>query len=303
MAAVNEIADQLMGARHSDAATIAEWKDDLNEAWADLLELIDTRTQMLAASRELHKFFHDCKDVLGRIVEKQNTLSDELGRDAGSVSALQRKHQNFIQDLQTLHNQVQGVQEDSGRLQAAYAGEKAREITSREGEVVNAWMQLQALCEGRRQKLGDTGDLFRFFSMVRTLVLWIDDLVRQMNTTEKPRDVSGVELLMNNHQSLKAEIDARGDNFSACIALGKELLSRNHYATAEIKEKLVTLTTQRNSMLHRWEERWEHLQLSTLPCFSFFVTDHSLYRLLFFCFQSWKCTSLPAMPPWPRAGS
>ena len=68
-----------------------DWKQ------ADLLELIETRTQMLAASRELHKFFHDCKDVLGRIVEKQNTLSDELGRDAGSVSALQRKHQNFNQ--------------------------------------------------------------------------------------------------------------------------------------------------------------------------------------------------------------
>jgi len=62
-----------MGARHSDAAAIAEWKDDLNQVWADLLELIDTRTQMLAASRELHKFFHDCKVVLGRIVEKQNT--------------------------------------------------------------------------------------------------------------------------------------------------------------------------------------------------------------------------------------
>lgn len=46
--------------------------------------------------------------------------------------------------------------------------------------------------------------------------------------------MSGVELLMNNHQSLKAEIDARGDNFSACIALGKELLSRGHYATAEV---------------------------------------------------------------------
>jgi len=261
VAAVNEIADQLMGARHSDAATIAEWKDDLNEAWADLLELIDTRTQMLAASRELHKFFHDCKDVLGRIVEKQNTVSDELGRDAGSVSALQRKHQNFIQDLQTLHSQVQGIQEDSLRLQTAYAGDKAREITGREGEVVQAWMELQAQCEGRRQKLADTGDLFRFFSMVRTLVLWIDDLIRQMNTTEKPRDVSGVELLMNNHQSLKAEIDARGDNFSACIALGKELLSRAHYATPEIKEKLVALTNQRNTMLHRWEERWEHLQL------------------------------------------
>ena len=55
VAAVNDLADQLMGARHSDAAAIAEWKDDLNQVWADLLELIDTRTQMLTASRELDK--------------------------------------------------------------------------------------------------------------------------------------------------------------------------------------------------------------------------------------------------------
>lgn len=61
---------------------------------------------MLVASRELHKFFHDCKDVLGRISEKQHAMSDELGRDAGSVSQLQRKHQNFLQDLQTLQAQV-----------------------------------------------------------------------------------------------------------------------------------------------------------------------------------------------------
>ena len=43
-----------------------QWKDSLNDAWADLLELIDTRNQMLEASRELHKYFHDCKDVLSR---------------------------------------------------------------------------------------------------------------------------------------------------------------------------------------------------------------------------------------------
>ena len=36
---------------------------------------------------------------------------------------------------------------------------------------------------------------------------------------------------------------------------------RNHYASNEIKDKLLELTNQRNTMLHRWEERWEHLQL------------------------------------------
>merc|ERR1712038_1404224 len=259
--AVNEIADSLISSGHTDAATIAQWKDALNDAWADLGELIDTRTQMLEASKELHKYFHDCKDVLGRILEKENAMSEELGRDSGSVSALLRKHQNFLQDLQGLQAQVHGIQDESAKLQAAYAGDKAMEITNREREVVRAWNELQGIGDSRKSKLNDTGNLFRFFAMVRSLIMWMEDLMRQMKTSEKPRDVSGVELLMNNHQGHKAEIDAREDNFGDCVSLGKELLSRNHYASNEIKEKLLELTNLRNEMLHRWEERWEHLQL------------------------------------------
>merc|ERR1711878_167260 len=101
----------------------------------------------------------------------------------------------------------------------------------------------------------------KFFAMVRNLTLWMEDLMRQMKTSEKPRDVSGVELLMNNHQGHKAEIDAREDNFADVYSLGKELLSMQHYASAEIKEKLRETTDKRNGMIHRWEERWEHLQL------------------------------------------
>ncbi|XP_050300402.1 spectrin beta chain isoform X2 [Anthonomus grandis grandis] len=261
VAQVNDIADSLISTGHSDSATIAEWKDGLNEAWQDLLELIETRTQMLAASRELHKFFHDCKDVLSRILEKQVAMSDELGRDAGSVSTLQRKHQNFLQDLQTLSSQVGQIQEESAKLQASYAGDRAKEITNREHEVVSAWANLQVACDQRRAKLADTGDLFKFFNLVRTLMQWMDDVVRQMNTSEKPRDVGGVELLMSNHQSLKAEIDAREDNFTSCISLGKELLSRNHYASVEITDKLVTLNGHREALVQRWAERWENLQL------------------------------------------
>lgn len=48
------------------------------------------------------------------------------------------------------------------------------------------------------------------------------------------RDVSSVELLMNNHQGIKAEIDARNDSFTSCIELGKALLARKHYASEEV---------------------------------------------------------------------
>ena len=47
-------------------------------------------------------------------------------------------------------------------------------------------------------------------------------------------DVSGVELLMNNHQGLKAEIDARAENFTICVNLGKDLVQRRHPRSQEV---------------------------------------------------------------------
>ena len=54
-------------------------------------------------------------------------------------------------------------------------------LLSREREVVRAWMELQAFGDSRKNKLTDTGDLFRFFAMVRNLMLWMDDLMRQVS--------------------------------------------------------------------------------------------------------------------------
>lgn len=258
---VNHMADDLINSGHSDAATIAEWKDGLNEAWADLLELIDTRTQILAASYELHKFYHDAKEIFGRIQDKHKKLPEELGRDQNTVETLQRMHTTFEHDIQALGTQVRQLQEDAARLQAAYAGDKADDIQKRENEVLEAWKSLLDACEGRRVRLVDTGDKFRFFSMVRDLMLWMEDVIRQIEAQEKPRDVSSVELLMNNHQGIKAEIDARNDSFTACIELGKSLLARKHYASEEIKEKLLQLTEKRKEMIDKWEDRWEWLRL------------------------------------------
>ena len=81
VAVVNEACDHLIASGHSDAAVIAEWKDTINEMWTDLLEMIDTRTQMLAASYELFKFYNDCKETLDRIhvsVELFNIITAPL---------------------------------------------------------------------------------------------------------------------------------------------------------------------------------------------------------------------------------
>ncbi|KAH3857006.1 hypothetical protein DPMN_099603 [Dreissena polymorpha] len=45
---------------------------------------------------------------------------------------------------------------------------------------------------------------------------------------------------MNNHQSVKAEVDAREENFTICVNLGKDLLDRKHYRSDEVREHAYT---------------------------------------------------------------
>lgn len=90
---------------------------------------------------------------------------------------------------------MEAITAECSRLGASYAGDKAAEITRRAGEVADAWAALQAACRARKAKLEDADDLYRFLNQVRTLTLWMDDVVRQMNTGEKPRYVTIILLV------------------------------------------------------------------------------------------------------------
>ncbi|XP_074860919.1 spectrin beta chain, non-erythrocytic 2 isoform X2 [Carettochelys insculpta] len=259
--AVNRLADGLISSGHSENATIAEWKDGLNDAWADLLELIDTRSQMLAASYELHRFYHDARETLAQVQHKQKQLPDEVGRDLNTAEAMQRMHTAYEHDIQALSTQVKQVQEDATRLQKAYAGEKAEDIRRHEQAVSEAWAELLNSSQGRRQLLLDTVDKFRFFKMVRDLMLWMDGVHLQIEAQEKPRDVSSADLVIKNHQGIKAEVEARTDSFNACMAMGTALLDKGHYASDKIAEKLAQLQERRKEIGERWQEKMDWLQI------------------------------------------
>lgn len=102
----NALANGLIAGGHAARATVAEWKDSLNEAWADLLELLDTRGQVLAAAHELQRFLHGARQALARVQHKQQQLPDGTGRDLNSAEALQRRHCAFEHDIQALSAQV-----------------------------------------------------------------------------------------------------------------------------------------------------------------------------------------------------
>uniref|UniRef100_A0A8C7RJG2 Calponin-homology (CH) domain-containing protein n=1 Tax=Oncorhynchus mykiss TaxID=8022 RepID=A0A8C7RJG2_ONCMY len=186
--AVNQMVDELIDYGHADAATIAEWKDGVNEAWADLLELMETRAQMLAASHQLHKFFTDCREVLAQIDDKQRRLPEVRARQGGTAntSTLQRLMQSFEHDIQLLVTQVRQLQESAGQLRTIYAGQKAEAIAGREQEVMHCWKELLTSCEECRVQITTATDKLRFFGVVRDQIMWMDSIISQIGTGDNP---------------------------------------------------------------------------------------------------------------------
>uniref|UniRef100_A0A3Q3MH60 Spectrin beta chain n=1 Tax=Mastacembelus armatus TaxID=205130 RepID=A0A3Q3MH60_9TELE len=260
--AVNQMVDELIDYGHSEAATIAEWKDGVNEAWADLLELMETRAQMLAASHQLHKFFSDCREVLAQIADKHRRLPEVRARQGSTAntSTLQRLLHSFEQDIQLLVTQVRQLQESAAQLRTVYAGEKAEAIACCEHEVMQCWKELLTSCEECRLQITTETDKLKFFGMVRDQIMWMESIICQIGTGEKPRDVSSVEVLMNYHQSLKSEVEARSRNTLECIEMGKTLLAARNPAAEEIKEKLDKVVSKQHELSEKWDKHWEVLQ-------------------------------------------
>ncbi|CAH2314025.1 spectrin beta chain, non-erythrocytic 4 [Pelobates cultripes] len=261
ISAVNQMVDELIDYGHADAATIAEWKDGVNEAWADLLELMETRAQMLSASHELHKFFNDCKEVLSQVEEKKQRLP-EVKAQEGKLSAgcLQRILSSFEHDIQILVTQVRQLQENAAQLRTVYAGENAAAIVTSEQEVMRSWKELLSACEDCRLQITTTTDRMKFLNLVKDLISWMESIICQIGTGEKPRDVSAVEVLMSYHQGLKSEIETRNKRIVDCVELGKTLVLNNRPASDEIKQSLDRLMAKKKELLEKWDQHWEWLQ-------------------------------------------
>ncbi|KAL0994371.1 hypothetical protein UPYG_G00121340 [Umbra pygmaea] len=261
MEQVNKMVNEMIDCGHTDAATIAEWKDGLNESWADLLELMETRRQMLTASQQLHKFFADCKEVLAQIAGKMRQLPEVRACQASiaNPATLQRLMHSFEHALQLLVSQVRQLQENAAQLRTIYAGEKAETILNKEQEVMLAWKELLVSCEASRVQVTSVTDKVQFFSVVREHLMWMEGIMGQIGGDD-PRDSSSAEVMMKQHGELKAKMDGRTKTIQQCVELGKILLAAGNPAAEEIKEKLDSLLAKQKDLSERWDKHQEKLQ-------------------------------------------
>lgn len=252
---VNQLAEKLIQDGHPEREVITKKKDELNEAWQRLKQLAIVRQEKLFGAHEIQRFNRDADETVAWIAEKDVVLSsDDYGRDLASVQALQRKHEGVERDLAALEDKVSTLGAESQRLCAIH-GDHSDQIRKKQAEIADYWQSLTAKAKERKQKLDESYSLHRFLADFRDLVSWINGMKAVISADELAKDVAGAEALLERHQEHKGEIDAREDSFKQTTESGRNLLEREHYAAAEIQEKLAALENDKSSLLSLWEDR------------------------------------------------
>ncbi|XP_036385628.1 spectrin alpha chain, non-erythrocytic 1-like isoform X3 [Megalops cyprinoides] len=228
---------------------------DLNDRWKSLQQLAEERSNLLGSAHEVQRFHRDADETKEWIEEKNQALNtDNYGHDLASVQALQRKHEGFERDLAALGDKVKSLGETADRLTQSHP-EAEEDIKVKRSELNTAWTSLVGRADQRKEKLGNSHDLQRFLTDFRDLMSWVKGIRGLVSSEELAKDVTGAEALLERHQEHRTEIDARAGTFQAFEQFGQELLSRGHYASPEIQQKLQELDRERADLEKAWVQR------------------------------------------------
>lgn len=71
---------------------------------------------------------------------------------------------------------------------------------------------------------------------MRDLISWMKDTAAQISGDEAVTSVATAKELLDRHNQVKAEIDARGDSVQKITRAGNKLIQQGHYAKSEVKK-------------------------------------------------------------------
>ncbi|VDN96151.1 unnamed protein product [Rodentolepis nana] len=281
--------DQMILRGHRNRSDIALAKDGLNEDYADLLEMLCTRSQLLKSCLTLHRFFYDTQYLENQIedcyqyVPTEPTVEMITGRsksgDHGGIANLRRKEAGLAMRLSHINAKCETLSTTANKLLPAYSGESEVLLRVRRDCVVSAAQELASKASARSRLLAEAVWLHSFFTTAQHLLEWLSEAKDRMSQPNNlSRTAYGIERLIGEHRQLYAELGVKVKQVEDCLNEGRSILSIGTTPTSiqpersrlwkaltaprgEVREVCVSLATERILAEAMWRERWVRLTL------------------------------------------
>lgn len=203
---IQQTGEQLIEEKHYASETIRERVEEIVKLWNTLLTQTDRKGNKLKEASQQQQFNRNIEDIevwLGEI--EGQLMSEDYGKDLTSVQNLQKKHALLEADVAAHQDRIEsiGIQAD----QFVNSGHfDADNIKTKQEQVVQRYDALLDPMEARKQKLADALKLQQFLRDVEDEEDWIREKEPIASSTNRGRDLIGVQNLMKKHQLCRQKL-------------------------------------------------------------------------------------------------
>ncbi|XP_056289085.1 spectrin alpha chain, non-erythrocytic 1 [Pseudoliparis swirei] len=258
--ALQKSGQELLDGKHYASSEVAERMEEVGSQWKKLLEATELKGIKLREANQQQQFNRNVEDIELWLYEVEGHLaSDDYGKDLTSVQNLQKKHALLEADVAAHQDRIDGITIQARQFQEAGHFD-ADNIRKKQESLVLRYDALREPMAARKQKLSDSLRLQQLFRDVEDEETWIREKEPIAASTNRGKDLIGVQNLLKKHQALQAEITGHDPRIKAVTQKGEAMVEEGHFAGEEVQLKLGELHGRWASLKAKAGQRRQDLE-------------------------------------------
>uniref|UniRef100_A0A8D2Q8R0 Spectrin alpha chain, non-erythrocytic 1 n=1 Tax=Varanus komodoensis TaxID=61221 RepID=A0A8D2Q8R0_VARKO len=260
--ALEKAGQKLIDVKHYASEEVAARMHEVISLWKKLLEATELKgkTHQLREANQQQQFNRNVEDIELWLYEVEGHLaSDDYGKDLTNVQNLQKKHALLEADVAAHQDRIDGITIQARQFQEAGHFD-ADNIKKKQEALVTRYEALKDPMVARKQKLADSLRLQQLFRDVEDEETWIREKEPIAASTNRGKDLIGVQNLLKKHQALQAEIAGHEPRIKAVTQKGNAMVEEGHFAAEDVKAKLDDLNQKWESLKGKASQRRQDLE-------------------------------------------
>jgi len=216
----------------------------------------------LKSAHGVQTFYIECRETISWIEDKKRILTetDSLEMDLTGVMTLQRRLSGMDRDLAAIQAKLSSLEREANSIEDEHP-EEAKIIRERIAQIELIWEQLTQMLKERDSKLEEAGDLHRFLRDLDHFQTWLTKTQTDVASEDTPTSLPEAEKLLNQHQSIREEIDNYTEDYKNMMEYGERLTTEGNTSD---DPQYMFLRERLNALKDGWEElhqMWENRQV------------------------------------------
>ncbi|KAI1232093.1 hypothetical protein IHE44_0007149 [Lamprotornis superbus] len=258
--ALEKAGQKLIDVKHYASDEVAARMNEVISLWKKLLEATELKGIKLREANQQQQFNRNVEDIELWLYEVEGHLaSDDYGKDLTNVQNLQKKHALLEADVAAHQDRIDGITIQARQFQEAGHFD-ADNIKKKQEALVARYEALKDPMVARKQKLADSLRLQQLFRDIEDEETWIREKEPIAASTNRGKDLIGVQNLLKKHQALQAEIAGHEPRIKAVTQKGNAMVEEGHFAAEDVKIKLNELNQKWDSLKAKASQRRQDLE-------------------------------------------